>query len=77
METIGPRGLMVTTDGSQNRTGSPRTLGSLLVDRMASFRSVGSVGSTPSTQDDLLNEARRCFSERLTVSPLSLSFCSS
>lgn len=52
---------------SSGRTMSPRSLGSVLVDRMASFRSVDrSVppAVTPSNPDEILNEARRCLSER-------------
>jgi hypothetical protein len=49
---------------------SPRSLGSVLVDRMASFRSVdravpaSTVAPVSPHSDEILNEARRCLSER-------------
>ena len=55
---------------SSGRTMSPRSLGSVLVDRMASFRSVdrtvpaSTVAPVSNNSDEILNEARRCFSER-------------
>ena len=53
---------------SSGRTMSPRSLGSVLVDRMASFRSVDRTvppAVAPSNPEEILNEARRCLSERL------------
>lgn len=57
---------------SSGRTMSPRSLGSVLVDRMASFRSVdrtvpSSVVAPVSSNnaDEVMKEARRCLSERL------------
>ena len=62
--------------GSSRPTSPRRTLGSLLVDRMASFRAGGSSAAS-SSQDDPLDEDRRCFSERSFLLLLLLLLLSS